>query len=169
MAGVERSAYRKAVVLTGNAEDALDILQDAMYKLVKKYSDSCPNEWGPLFQVILRNRILDYYRDSRIRNKYFVWFSDTDSDTGINNMENFPDKNSLSPEEELSQNAGMAELDIAVQRLSPKQQQVFMLRVLEGLSVAETAKIMKSSESTVKTHYFRALNGLKVKISDYKL
>jgi RNA polymerase sigma-70 factor (ECF subfamily) len=38
-----------AQIATGNAADALDIVQDSMFKLVEKYSDKPEDEWAPLF------------------------------------------------------------------------------------------------------------------------
>ncbi|MDP6184039.1 MAG: sigma factor, partial [Gammaproteobacteria bacterium] len=49
MAGVERRAFRMSEIATGNREDALDLVQDAMFKLVDKYSNRGPDDWGPLF------------------------------------------------------------------------------------------------------------------------
>lgn len=57
LSGVERSAFRIAEIATRNADDALDIVQDSMIKLVEKYSDKPSAEWRPLFYSILRSRI----------------------------------------------------------------------------------------------------------------
>ena len=73
MAEVERRAFRMAEMATGNADDALDILQDAMYKLAQKYSRRDPSEWGPLFHTILQSRIKDYYRRNSLHNRFRVW------------------------------------------------------------------------------------------------
>jgi RNA polymerase sigma-70 factor (ECF subfamily) len=47
--GVQSRAFRIAQIATGNPEDALDLVQDAMFKLVEKYSDRSKEEWTPLF------------------------------------------------------------------------------------------------------------------------
>ena len=36
--GAQSRAFRIAQIATGSAEDALDLVQDAMFKLVEKYS-----------------------------------------------------------------------------------------------------------------------------------
>jgi DNA-directed RNA polymerase specialized sigma24 family protein len=43
-------------------ESALDIVQDAMIKLAEKYGDKPAAELPMLFQRILQNTILDYFR-----------------------------------------------------------------------------------------------------------
>ena len=43
------------------------------------------------------------------------------------------------------------------QRLSRKEREVFMLRFLDQLGIREIAQVMKKSESTVKTHLYRAI------------
>ena len=47
--GVQSRAFRIAQIATGNPEDALDLVQDAMFKLVEKYLDRSEEEWTPLF------------------------------------------------------------------------------------------------------------------------
>ncbi|MBU1190553.1 MAG: hypothetical protein KKE76_02465 [Gammaproteobacteria bacterium] len=64
LAQVERRAYRIAEIATRNPDEALDIVQDAMLKLVQKYARRNPDEWPPLFYRILNNRINDWHRRS---------------------------------------------------------------------------------------------------------
>ena len=45
LAGVERQAFRIAQITVRNEADALDIVQDAMIRLVKSYSQRDESEW----------------------------------------------------------------------------------------------------------------------------
>jgi RNA polymerase sigma-70 factor (ECF subfamily) len=160
-----------AAIATGNADDALDILQDAMFKLVEKYASRDPAEWGPLFQTILQSRIMDFHRRNSVRNRYRVWFGRKDDDEAddYDPLQVAEDVYGSRPEDDYDRRASMNLLDAALRQLPARQQQAFMLRGLEGLDVAETAKVMKCSEGSVKTHYFRALAVLREKLKEYKL
>jgi len=53
----QNRAYRIAQIATRNPEDALDLVQEAMFKLVEKYAQRPAEEWPPLFYRILTSRI----------------------------------------------------------------------------------------------------------------
>lgn len=162
---VEKKAYRMAEIATQNQSDALDIVQDTMIKLVEKYSDKPSNEWKPLFYTILNSRIMDYFRRKKIYNSLFFWKKQHSEDNG------FEDEISkacdfITPEREIEGQQNVQKVSVALKQLSPRQQQCFLLRSWEGLSVIETAKIMKCSEGSVKTHYSRAKQALTKVLND---
>ncbi len=166
LASVEKRAFRVAEIATGNREDALDILQDAMFKLVENYSTRDKEEWGPLFNTILHSRINDWYRRHQVRNRFRGWFGKTEDD-GIDPIQQAEDKQARTPEQLLQADKRIDELESSLRALPIRQQQAFLLRNWEGYSVQETASVMKCSEGSVKTHYSRAVHSLRDKLGEH--
>jgi RNA polymerase sigma-70 factor (ECF subfamily) len=167
LAGVERRAFVTARIATGNADDAHDIVQDAMLTLVRSYANRGEQEWGPLFHTILQSRIADWHRRSKVRNRLRVWFGRRDEDDEDDPLQNIADGRSPDPPAQLKGKEAMAALESALGRLPRRQQQAFMLRVWEGLDVAQTARAMNCSEGSVKTHYSRAVHALREQLEDH--
>jgi RNA polymerase sigma-70 factor (ECF subfamily) len=168
LAGVERRALRMAAISTGNPEDALDIVQDAMMKLATRYPDRPEDQWGALFQRILQNGITDWHRRSWVRERWrkFIGSKDVDCETD-DPLQHLPDNRITDPGEKLQHEHALAGLEQAIRQLSLRQQQAFMLRLWEGLSVEETAHAMGCSRGSVKTHYSRALASLRQSLEDH--
>lgn len=156
---VERRAFIKARLATGQEQEALDIVQDAMFKLVKSYSNKSVDEWGPLFQCILQSRITDWYRRQAVKNKLFPWITKSGEDEP--QASEAIDSQQAEPWELLNGKQLSKVLEQALQALPLRQQQAFVLRQWDGLSVAETAQAMRCSQGSVKTHSSRALTTLK--------
>ncbi len=165
LAGVEKRAYRMARIATSNSDDALDIVQDAMLKLVEKYGDRSEAELGPLFHTILQSRIRDWYRRSSVRNRLRSWLGSDDDEEDA--LQLVADPAGRSPDQILEARGGIEALDKALHALPLRQQQVFLLRAWEGLDVKDTARAMNCAEGSVKTHYSRALATLRVKLGEH--
>jgi len=168
LAGVERRAFRMAQVATGDADEAMDLVQDSMLKLVQQYGGRKEVEWGPLFHTILQSRIRDWYRRAKVRNRWRAWLSRREDDTEQDDpLESVADTGSLLGDEQLARKRAMAALDQALRTLPFRQQQAFILRAWEELDVAQTAAAMRCSEGSVKTHYFRAVRALRQLLGEH--
>ncbi|HEY0842050.1 RNA polymerase sigma factor [Methylotenera sp.] len=170
LADVEGRAFRMAQIATGNRDDALEIVQDTMMKLVQKYSHHQATEWKALFYSILNTRILDWHRRQSVRNRFRSWLNWNDGeDEAIEDvLAQHPDETNHSPDAKLQDSQFMASLNTALSALPLRQQQVFLLRIWEGMDINETAAIMHCSASSVKTHYARALEKLREKLEDHQ-
>jgi RNA polymerase sigma-70 factor (ECF subfamily) len=171
LATVERRAYRMAELATGNPDQAMDIVQDAMLALVKNYSHKNEADWGPLFHRILQSKIRDWYRRSRTRNRVLGWLytrNDESETDAADPIQLAPDTTSLSPDSS-ADNEQMMDVTLnAIRQLPLRQQQAFLLRAWEGFDVRETAKAMGCSQGSVKTHYSRASKKLKQTLEAYQ-
>ena len=78
----EKRAFKRTLYHVRNEESALDILQDSMIKLATHYGDKPATELPMLFQRILSNTTLDWFRRQKTRNALFSNMSDfgTDAD-----------------------------------------------------------------------------------------
>lgn len=166
---VERRAFRMAEIALRNADDALDVVQEAMIQLARRYGTRPPEEWKPLFYRILQNRIHDWQRRRRTRSKVIAWWTGGVSDENDDPPD--PIENAVAldagPGRQLESAEAMVALERALGALPARQQQAFLLRTIEGLDVAETAAAMGCSEGSVKTHYFRALQALREQLGEH--
>ncbi len=168
---MERRAFRMAKFATRNQDDALDLVQEAMLKLVQNYGERSESEWGPLFFRILQNRIQDWHRRHWVRNRWRVWFSATGSNEGgpleYDGIESLADPNASDLVTQVAHKRATVALDQALQELPFRQRQAFLLRAWEGFNVAQTAQAMDCTEGSVKTHYFRAVHSLRERLADH--
>jgi len=139
---------------------AMDLVQEAFISLHKSYADKNTEEWYPLFYTILNNKLQDWRRKEARRANPFSLFKkiNLDNDEEIIDV---VDESTPNPLEFLDQEVTMAEIQEAVNKLPIRQQQAFMLRAWEGFDTMTTAQIMDCSEGSVKTHYHRAIQGLR--------
>jgi len=167
LASVEKRAFKTAYFATRNQDDALDIVQDAMMKLAQSYGNKPSDEWPPLFHRILQTKILDYYRRQKVKNQWLRLFPSKDDEDEANNVDYATDFSHTKPDDKLTQHRALETLENALQNLPQRQRQAFLLRVWEGMDVAETASFMGCSQGSVKTHYSRAVSSLRKVLEEY--
>ena len=168
LAGIERRAFRIAHIATGDVDEAMDVVQDTMLKLVQRYGSRDEAEWGPLFHTILQSRIRDWHRRARVRNRWRRWLGkEQDDDERSDPLESVTDTGQISSDEQLAIKRAGATLEQALRTLPLRQQQAFLLRAWEELTVTETARAMGCTEGSVKTHYFRAVRTLRTLLEDH--
>ena len=165
---VERRAFKQAAYAVRKDESALDIVQDAMIKLAEKYGDKPLAELPMLFQRILQNTILDYFRREKVRNTWVTLFG------GLGRREEDDDDFDILASYEAEEGSAAAEssadqveraetlrlIDEEIQKLPTRQREAFLMRYWQDMDVAETAEAMGCSEGSVKTHCSRATHTL---------
>lgn len=165
---VEKRAFKRSVYHVRDEESALDIVQESMMKLAEHYGDKPAAELPLLFQRILSNCTLDWFRRQKTRNALFSNMSDFESgdDEGgdfniLETLEAAQDSEGTeSAEDAISRAQILREIETELEKLSPRQREAFLLRYWEELDVAETAAAMGCSEGSVKVHCFRAVQAL---------
>jgi len=170
LASVERRAFRIAQLSTRSTDDALDIVQDAMCGLVQRYARKPPSDWKPLFYRILVSRIRDWHRRRAVRRRWQAWLHGRPTNEGgatADPIEALPAPSGDNPAEAAIRGDAREALAAAFDSLPPRQQQAFLLRAWEGLSVKETASAMRCTAGSVKTHYSRAVHALRHRLGEH--
>jgi RNA polymerase sigma-70 factor (ECF subfamily) len=167
LADVEKRALRMAQFSVNDVDEAMDIVQDAMLTLVRKYATKPEAEWRPLFFRILKNRITDWHRRRTVRSKVIAVFRPTSfGEEQGDRISRAADGQSAEPEWRAVLDSATETMSDAVAALPERQRQAFLLRAWEGFNVAETARAMKCSQGSVKTHYSRAVHRLRERLED---
>lgn len=170
LASVEKRAFIMAQMATGDREEALDIVQDALFGWASRYRRKPEALWKPLFYRILSSRISDWRRRRRVRERFKAWFGSHrgDGETVDDDfIERQPDPGGSDPADRVVVHQAARALQDALHELPMRQRQAFLLRAWEGLSVKETALAMRCSQGSVKTHYARALASLRPRLEGY--
>lgn len=162
---VEKRAFKRTVYAVRDDEAALDIVQDAMIRLAEKYFDRPAAEWPMLFQRILSNATMDWFRRQKVRHAVVQNFSDFESADGDEDFDLLELLGSVTAATEsadvaVSRAQSLHLIEHEIARLPARQREAFLLRYWEELDVAETAAAMGCSEGSVKTHCSRAVHAL---------
>jgi len=164
---VEKRAFKRSIYHVRDEEAALDIVQDSMMKLAEHYADKPANELPMLFQRILSNCTLDWFRRQKTRNALFSNMSDFESsseDGDFDLLETFAfaegSQQAESAEDVMRRAQILREIESEIKELPARQREAFLMRYWEDMDVAETAAAMGCSEGSVKTHCSRAVQAL---------
>ncbi len=171
LASVQRRAFAMARAALGNADDAMDVVQESMLQLLKSYADRDSDQWRKLFYRILNNKINDQFRRRKLLRRFGAILpsqlsaSDLEAASAVESYDNVATGQG-DPEQYLQRERTITTLHIQISRLPRRQREAFMLRCWEGFSTRETAQTMACSEGSVKTHYSRALKSLRSQLGE---
>jgi RNA polymerase sigma-70 factor (ECF subfamily) len=164
---IEKRAYKRAVYAVRDEDAALDIVQDSMIRLAEKYGDRPAAELPLVFQRILSNATMDWFRRQKVRNavvRNFSEFESADGEGEFDLLETLEavggSAGSESAADAVSRAQVLGVIETEIARLPGRQREAFLLRYWEELDVAETAAVMGCSEGSVKTHCSRAVHAL---------
>jgi RNA polymerase sigma-70 factor, ECF subfamily len=169
---VEKRAFKRSVYHVRKEEAALDIVQDSMMKLAEHYGHKPVEELPMLFQRILSNCTLDWFRRQKTHNALFSNLGDFEAsgDDGdfdllevLHASSNQEQNESTETQTERAQT--LREIEIEIQELPARQREAFLMRYWEEMDVAETAAAMGCSQGSVKTHCSRAVHALSKALS----
>ena len=163
----EKRAFKRTAYAVRDEEAALDIMQDAMISLAEKYADRPVAELPLLFNRILANATMDWFRRRKVRQGVLQNFSDLESSASPSEFDLLESLEAVDsgdiyqgPPESLSRAQTLALIEVEIEALPSRQREAFLLRYWEELDTAETALVMGCTEGSVKTHCSRAVHAL---------
>ena len=142
----KESLYRFAYSYAKKQDDALDIVHDSICKSLTKIDTLKDiNNIKPSIYKIISNCAIDYIR----KNKKYVINNDLDLDSSISY--------------DIYENI---DLQKALDELPEKYKIIVILRYFEDMKISEIAQVLDENTNTIKTRLYKALNKLKLKLSD---
>jgi RNA polymerase sigma-70 factor, ECF subfamily len=144
------TVYRYIYYRVGGRATAEDLTSETFLRALRRIGTFTwqGRDFGAWLVTIARNLVADHFKSSRFRLEVT-----TGEMLDANEVERSPEESVL----ETLSNAALLE---AVRRLNPQQQECVTLRFLQGLTVAETARIMGKNEGAIKTLQYRAVRTL---------
>jgi RNA polymerase sigma-70 factor (ECF subfamily) len=162
----KRALFNLAYDLLGNAPDAEDISQGAFIKVYRRIGDFRGEaRLGSWMYRIVVNLCLNQRRKKALSEMELrESFEDNDGHQAAPASDH-----EANPEKATEAEMMRQHLRRALDRLSPQQRTIFILRHDEDLPLAEIGKMLKISEGTVKSQLFRGLRKLQEVLAFYKV
>ena len=140
--------YRLAYSYVKNADDALDVVQESIYKAISSMGSLKDTDYiKTWFYRIVVNTSLDFLRKQR---KSATVGEDVLVSFYFGTADDYVD----------------FDLQKALDNLPDKYRTVVILRYFEDLKIEEIAEILNENINTVKTRLYKALEKLRIKLSD---
>lgn len=136
--------YRLAKSYTHNSDDALDIVQNGACKAItaskKLKNEAFAETW--IYRIML-NEIFRFCKGNK---NILILPQDMTPESGQEDTyENF-------------------DLQVALDKLPPKDKSVIIFKYFEDMKLSEIAQILKENENTVKSRLYRSLEKLKLQL-----
>ncbi len=155
-AAVQPMLRRFLVARLGNEADADDVVQDTFIKLQQAIQTEVVENPKAFAFSIARNLSVDLVRrNSRAKAREAVYTDMKIERAGEDLVDPTP-----TAEQDVEARQQMERLMSAIEDLTPKVRQAFVLHKIDGHSYAEVAQIMGLSKSTVEKHMIKALRQL---------
>lgn len=161
-----RRAYSAAYRLLGDAQDALDVTQDAFVRAYRRLDSLKDVERFPSWLMrIVTNHALNFRR-SRGTGQRMASLDGVGAD-GASLREELPSASGDCPVVRVSAAELAVQAKAAVAALPRPQRLALVLSSIEGMPQREVAEIMKCSVEAVKWHVFQARKRLRLALADY--
>lgn len=149
--------YRYIYARVQNRQEAEDITQETYVKALSwtKKKRIHPKVWLSFLKRVALNIVRDRWRQNQRRGV----------NTCIDDIN--PEQSAVS--DETDEYALRELIETALDNISKEQRTVIELRILQGYSVKDTAKVMKLKEGTVRVMQYRALHNLAEILNHYNL
>jgi RNA polymerase sigma-70 factor (ECF subfamily) len=148
-----KEIFRMVYFRTGSYMDAEDLTQEIFMKMSRGLSQlKDPGLFKVWLYRIALNRVRDFHRKKRLLS--FLALTRAVEDTE-------PCGASYSPLERVMEKEFRSQFDHLIRKMSLREREILTLRFVEELGIKEIAQILEKSESTVKTHLYRALKRFK--------
>jgi RNA polymerase sigma-70 factor (ECF subfamily) len=158
-----QKAFHIAFGFTRDTETAKDLSQDAFLRAFAKIKQfDGRSTFYTWFYRILVNLCLDHAR----RNGKVVWQSLDDLSDAAGEQRQLADHRSQ-PDQEAIAGEATRRASETLQAMPNKQRTAFMLRNQQGLSIADVAKVMKTTEGTVRVYLHRAVAALRQSLVEF--
>lgn len=153
----QNDIFKMVFYRTRSHMDAEDLTQDIFLQAFKNLSKlKSVEKFKSWLYSIAVNRVRDFYRKKRFRD-LFTSNPKTDAD-----MQN-EDENTDHPDivDDITKKDFWKCVGTILKKLSAMEKEVFTLRFVDSLNINEISSILGKSESTIKTHLYRALGKFK--------
>jgi RNA polymerase sigma-70 factor, ECF subfamily len=156
-------AFHIAFNFTRNTETAKDLSQDAFvraYASLKQFDGR--STFYTWFYRIVVNLCLDHAR----RQRRVVWESLDQVSEESGEPRQFADS-TFAPEQHAIAGEAKRRVNKTLETMPKKQRTAFLLRNDQGLSIADVAKVMKTTEGTVRVYLHRAVAALRQSLLEF--
>jgi len=157
-----RNVYRLAYRMTGNQQDAEEVVQEAFLRAYQKLSQFASRaNFGTWVYRIAANYAIDRMRQRKSEDSNRQQPArQTEEGAEVDLMSTVPD--SAPSPERLAQSGQLAvQMRLALSQLTPAERTAFVMRHWGGSGIEEIADALKSSTSAAKNTVFRSVQKLR--------
>lgn len=149
----------------GQADDIVQEIFLKVYRGLGRFRQE--SRFSTWFYRVGVNAVRDFQRKNNIFRRFFTVFDRNREDETARSADEFEDTRWWTDPAEIFQETRRRQcLENAIQNLSDRQREVFVLKVYQRLKLREIADVLGIDEGAVKAHFFRASRRLREQLEN---